>query len=138
MHNQSHNFPIRIYYEDTDAGGVVYHASYLNFCERARTELLRDVGFNQSSIVEKTGHLFVVRSAALDYRKPAVLDDSLNIATKINKIGNASIEFQQDIVRGDSVLVQVTITIVCVNEKMRPTRVPDDIRQALSQYLTQK
>ncbi|NEN76137.1 tol-pal system-associated acyl-CoA thioesterase [Pelistega sp. NLN82] len=108
-------FPIRVYYEDTDAGGVVFYANYLKFFERARTEWLRHLGLHQSVLVEQANILFVVTYAQLDYKRPARLDDALLIKTQIKKIGKASIDFEQICMRQDEILVRCDIQIACVN-----------------------
>lgn len=92
-------FPIRIYYEDTDAGGVVFYANYLKFFERARTEWLRAHGVIQQNLTERTGLIFVVRHTAVDYLAPARLDDRLTIVSRVDKLGHVSIEFSQEAVR---------------------------------------
>lgn len=133
----THNLPIRIYYEDTDAGGIVYHASYLRFCERARSEMLRAVGYNNAQFSKKTGLLFVVRHATLSYHKPAYLDDALMVKTSLKKLGGASALLQQDIYRDDELLVEVEIVLVSIGPDMKATRIPDEARQALEKFTQQ-
>ncbi|WP_424933689.1 tol-pal system-associated acyl-CoA thioesterase [Amaricoccus macauensis] len=128
----AHEFRLRVYYEDTDAGGVVYHANYLCFAERARSEALIDLGLSQTYLRESQGFLFMVRAAALDYRAPAFLEDELVVRTRVDLLGGARILMRQDICRGDQILVVCDITLVCVGTEGRAARVPDDIREKLA------
>ena len=95
------SWPVRVYYEDTDSGGVVYYANYLKFMERARTELLRSVGYEQDQLQQELGIIFAVHSANIQYKKPARFNDELNVFTSITHIGKASINFKQSIYLGD-------------------------------------
>jgi acyl-CoA thioester hydrolase len=106
---------LRAYYEDTDAGGVVYYASYLRFFERARTEWLRAFGVDQRRLNAEGGPLFVVRSARIDYLSPARLDDELTVFTSISALGRASVSFSQRVERAGVLLVDAEIRIVAVN-----------------------
>jgi len=126
-----HNCQFRVYYEDTDAGGVVYYANYLKFAERARTEYLRDVGINQSELAEKDGILFVVRHVSLDLKKPARLDDMLSINTNVEKIAGASIIMRQEISCGQIDLAHLSVKIACVDTNMRPARLSDNVKSKL-------
>jgi len=119
-------FPVRVYYEDTDAGGVVYYANYLRFAERARTEFIRYLGKNQIDDLNKNKQAFVVRKAEADYLKPAVLDDMLTVTCKIIEKGGASVTVYQEILRKEDVLVKITIKAAYVDiEKKRPIRLPE-------------
>lgn len=129
-----HHLPVRIYYEDTDAGGIVYHANYLRFCERARSEMLRSVGYNNAQFVKKTGFMFVVRHAAIEYFLPAFLDDSLVVKSSLSHLGGASATLQQDIYRDDTLLVKVEIVLVCVDVSMKAARIPEEARNALKNF----
>ena len=122
-------FPIRIYYEDTDAGGVVYYANYLRFAERARTEFLRHIGFgNQQEILEKDRFAFMVRHVEADYRAPAVLDDLLHITCETIEQTGATVTLLQQVMRGDDVLVEIKVKAVYVSlEKKRPIRMPKEL-----------
>lgn len=123
---------IRVYYEDTDAGGVVYHANYLKFFERARTEWLRKLGVNQSELATNRQLVFVVKDIGLHYRKPAMLDDLLHIRSHISRLGRASITFAQTALRGEELLCESTIQVCCVNtDLMRPSVFPPDLRTLL-------
>lgn len=131
---------IRVYYEDTDAGGVVFYANYLKFFERARTEWLRSFGFGQQQLVDTSGAMFVVKSTTVDYLSPARLDDELRLTVEVEKCRNASIEFVQEAWRLPSgsgapedaqkatLLARGRITVVCVGSaSFRPQAIPDDI-----------
>jgi acyl-CoA thioester hydrolase len=125
-------WPIRVYYEDTDAGGIVFYANYLKFFERARTEWLRACGVDQRKLAEETGALFVVRSTALDYRAPARLDDMLRIVSRIDRLGRASVDFAQEAWRDDTLLATGSIRVGCVDSKaMRPAAIPPPVLAAL-------
>ncbi|MCB1917968.1 MAG: tol-pal system-associated acyl-CoA thioesterase [Rhodocyclaceae bacterium] len=124
---------IRVYFEDTDAGGVVYYANYLRFCERARTEWLRAKGFSQQALIDESAIAFVVRRLAADYRGSARLDDELEILTSIERIGGASIVFAQRVQRGPSCLFEARVTVACIDlGKHAATAIPMAIRQRLS------
>lgn len=125
------HFPIRVYYEDTDAGGVVYHAQYLNFFERARTEYLRTLGFSQQQLLEQN-LAFVVKKIEIDYKMPARLDDLLVIDTTIVEIKKASLVFKQSLWREDRCLSQAFVQVATVNLlTMKPIAMPHPIYQAL-------
>ncbi len=122
--------PVRVYYEDTDAAGVVYYANYLKYCERGRTEWLRGMGFDQSRLLADRGLVFVVRSVQADYLKPALLDDQLEVVTRIDKLSRASVTFGQVIQRDGLILFDAQINVACVDwNERRPTPIPADIRQ---------
>ena len=124
--------PVRVYYEDTDAGGIVYYANYLKFAERGRTELLRSLGFENKSLSDRDGLLFVVRHLEADYAASAYLDDLLAVETRVVEIGNASFTMDQAIRRGGKLLVSLRVKLVCVNNKGKPVRVPAELRAALA------
>jgi acyl-CoA thioester hydrolase len=141
-HDQKPNaftIPVRIYYEDTDAGGVVYYANYLKFFERCRTEWLRDIGHDQADLLRDPGIAFVVRTVNVEYLKPARLDDQLMVGLEVEKITRAQIFFRQHIRRanpdtdgGWDELVTGTIQIVCVNSTlMKTTSIPPLLRTKL-------
>ena len=118
-------WPVRVYYEDTDAGGVVYYANYLKFTERARTEWLRACGFEQTDLAAHHGVVFVVRSAAIDYLKPARFNDSLQVTVELIKVGAGQIDLVQRVIRNDDLLAKAAVKIACVGvTTMRPTRIP--------------
>lgn len=124
--------PIRVYYEDTDAGGVVYHSQYLNFMERARTEALRSLGFAQSVLRDKMGVLFVVRGLEIKYQKPAVFDDELSIVTELIGMRRCQLTFRQIIQRVGEQLTEATVDVVCVDaHKFKPTSIPSEIQSSM-------
>ncbi|MGV6988891.1 tol-pal system-associated acyl-CoA thioesterase [Testudinibacter sp. P80/BLE/0925] len=124
--------PIRVYYEDTDAGGVVYHARYLHFFERARTEFLRNLGFEQQQLLQQFQLAFVVRSMQIDYRIAAKLDDCLTVETTVSQVKKASIIFEQKLFKQDELLSNATVLVASVNlSKMKPEPMPETIRTAL-------
>jgi acyl-CoA thioester hydrolase len=118
-------FLVRVYWEDTDAGGVVFYANYLKFFERARTEWLRALGIEQRALQETAGSIFVVADVALRYLAPAKLDDLLTVTVKVLEVGKASIALEQQAWRGDVLLAQGTVRVGCVNaSSLRPCRIP--------------
>lgn len=118
-------WPVRVYYEDTDAGNVVYYANYLKFAERARTEWLRALGFGQHALAHAHGIVFMVRSAALEYVKPARFDDALQVSVELSKVGAGQIDLVQRVLRGDELLARIAVKIACVAlGTMRPVRMP--------------
>lgn len=135
IHNTSINpsvWPVRVYYEDTDAGGVVYYANYLRFCERARTERLRSLGIDQRALNAEHGIVFVVRRIEADYLRGAELDDALQVFSHIIDMGAASLKFDQKIMRGNEHLFSATITIACLDShRWRATRIPEFLRTLL-------
>lgn len=122
-------FPVRVYYEDTDAGGIVYYANYLKFAERARTEFIRSLGVRQQDGLENEDKFgFVVRHCDIDYQAPAVLDDELVVSCRVTAAGGASIDMHQDVMRGDQVLVSIDVKVVYVSLRTkRPSRIPKDL-----------
>lgn len=131
-----HSIPIQIYYEDTDAGGVVYYGNYLKFAERGRTEMLRALGFENKKLQDDKGLMFVVRHVDIDYLKPGFLDDALTMHTSITTLKNSSFVMRQTVCRGDDVICDMKVTLVCVEkESVKPAKVPEDIRKGFEQYL---
>ena len=117
---------IRIYYEDTDAGGIVFYANYLKFFERARTEWLRGAGVAQQALVAEHGAIFVVKNVNVDYHAPARLDDELKLTLNIEKLGRASVLFAQQAWCGDVLLASATVKVGCVDAAtLRPRSLPD-------------
>jgi acyl-CoA thioester hydrolase len=126
------SWPIRVYYEDTDAGGIVFYANYLKFFERARTELLRACGVDQTRLADETGAMFIVRSTALDYRAPARLDDVITVVSRIERLGRASVDFAQEAWREGTLLATGSIRVGCVERTaIRPTAIPPSVLAAL-------
>ena len=119
-------WPVQVYWEDTDAGGVVYHSQYLNFMERARTEFLRSLGLVQIKLRDDLGILFVVRDIQIRFKKPAKFDDELNVNTQLLKVGRSLLEFEQNIYRGDEHLIAAKVDVVCIGaDSFRPVSIPD-------------
>ncbi len=124
--------PLRIYYEDTDAGGVVYYANYWKFCERGRTEWLRALGFEQQALLDEAGLAFVVRKVEGDYLRPARLDDEIVVNTVMADARRASLKFTQYIERGTERLFTATVSIACLDlASGRPAAIPEHIRKTL-------
>lgn len=128
----THNLSARVYYEDTDAGGVVYHSNHLKFAERGRTEYLRSLGFLNSGLMNDEGVLFVVRRVEADYLKPARLDDLLTVKTALQTVKNTSFLMKQDIMRGDDLLFSMNVLLVCVNKDGKPVGIPPAIKDAFN------
>jgi acyl-CoA thioester hydrolase len=119
---------VRVYYEDTDAGGIVFYANYLKFFERARTEWLRALGVNQQQMLEQHGAMFVVKNASVDYHAPAKLDDVLTLTLSIEKLGRASVQFVQQAACGAALLASARVKVGCVDRAaLRPRCLPDDV-----------
>jgi acyl-CoA thioester hydrolase len=129
-------WPVRVYYEDTDAGGVVYYANYLKFMERARTEWLRDRGFEQDALREREGVLFVVHAVAVRYRQPARFNDLLMVESRIDRMGRVRIVFGQRVCRDTpeaELVCDGRIEVACVTaDSFRPTAIPERIRAEFS------
>ena len=125
---------VRVYYEDTDAGGVVYHSNYLNFMERARTEWLRHIGFEQHTLIEQDRILFAVRKVSIDYHKPALFNELLDVKTHVADQRNASLVFEQIIFnQSEEIICKAEIKIACLNCKtMKPETIPETIISELN------
>ena len=117
-----YEFPVIIYWEDTDAGGIVYHANYLKFTERARTDLLKFIGINQQQMMADDAPNFVVRDCTIEFLRPAKLEDVLTVKTSLIEIKSATLRMQQDIFRGDEVLIKSAVRIACLQKNGRPAR----------------
>lgn len=129
-----HIMHFHIYYQDTDAGGIVYHSNYLNYAERARSELLFDMGLSNTQLINQ-GVAFVLRRVTLDYQRPARLDDLLTVETVVSEIKNASMEMEQTFLRGDETLVVVRLQLAFVNpQTLRPIRMPEEIKALFLKY----
>lgn len=126
-----HQFHIRVYYEDTDAMGIVYYANYLRFTERARTEYLRAHGIDQSRMRAESGRMLAVRRLSAEYLAPARLDDVLTVATRLGAHGAARFTMHQQVLRGDAVLFAAEVEIVCISSDGRPVRFPEPLRGLL-------
>lgn len=124
----THSLPIRVYYEDTDAGGIVYHASYLRFAERGRTEMLREGGFEHADLFKEQGVAFAVVSLAINYKSPAKLDELLVVKSHISRLGGASMDMVQDIYRGEDLICEIKVTLVCIDKSLKAVRLPQVVR----------
>jgi len=125
---------LKVYYEDTDAGGIVYYANYLKFLERARTEALVTLGFNNKKIKEDFGSLIIVKSCNIEYKKPAYLEDELNIRSFVKTITKTSFFMNQFISRGEDMLVEAKVHLVFVNKEGKPIRIPGILFQDFKPY----
>lgn len=127
------SWPVRVYWEDTDAGGVVYYANYLKFLERARSEWLRALAIHQAELAAEADVLFVVRRVEADYLRPARFDDALRVQCRITEMGRASLTMAQQVLRGDEVLLSAQVKLACVSASaMRPAKIPPYIFAKLS------
>lgn len=127
------NWPVRVYYEDTDLGGVVFYANYLKFYERARTEMLRALGFEQDALIVEQSVIFAVRSVQLDYLKPARFNELLHVSAQLSCVRNASITFAQTVTRDGELLNTANIRIACLDSNtMRPKIIPEVIKHAFN------
>jgi len=125
---------IKIYYEDTDSGGVVYYANYLKFLERARTEALFSIGFSNKKIKEQYSSLIIVKSCNIEYKKPAHLEDELTIRSFVKSITKTSFFMKQIITRGDDEIVDSKIHLVFVNKEGKPVKIPEEIYSKFKPY----
>jgi len=134
-----HLHPIRVYYEDTDAGGIVYHSCYLNFAERARTEMVRELGISQQILLQE-GTAFAVRRALVDFLRPARLDDLLTVETELRAIGGASLDLDQIIRRNDdgTELVRIEVRLGYITLSGRPTRLPAAMRDLFGTWISER
>jgi len=131
----THSYPIRVYYEDTDVAGIVYYANYLKFAERARTEMLRLVGVNQSEMTDRYGMVFAVRSCAAEFLRPARLDDLIEVRSRLVKLAAATIQAVQAIWRGGDELARLDLRVACLRQDGRPGRIPGPVRRVLEPYV---
>ncbi len=135
--DKTHHLPIRIYYEDTDFSGVVYHASYLRFMERGRTECLRLTGIGHTELLEgETPLVFAVRRMNIEFSRPARIDDVINVQTRFTASRGARIEVQQKILRADEVLISAQVQIACIDLNGRPRRLPPALGTLLASFLS--
>jgi acyl-CoA thioester hydrolase len=128
----SHSFPLRVYYEDTDAAGIVYHANYLKFAERGRSEMLRSLGFPHRKLGAEDGVGFAVRRCSVDYLVPARLEDALTVDTMLGEIGAATLQLHQQIRREGQLLADLDIVVACIGRDGRPRRLPNALRAVLA------
>jgi acyl-CoA thioester hydrolase len=126
-------WPLRVYYEDTDAAGVVFYANYLNFMERARTEWLRALGFEQTTLMQERNVVFVVRSLAVEFLRPALFNDALDVTVALKAARGSVLEISQSVRRGQDVLVSGDVRVACVNtQTFKPVRIPKSILDKLA------
>ena len=133
MH-KNFNHKVKVYYEDTDSGGVVYYANYLKFLERARTEALVNLGFSNNKIKEDFGALIIVKSCKIEYKKSAYLEDELNIRSFIKSVTKTSFFMNQFISKGKDIIVEAKVHLVFVNSLGKPIRIPDTLFQYFKPY----
>ena len=136
-----HVYPVRVYYEDTDAAGIVYHANYLRFAERARTEMMRCLGAKRRALIWNEGVAFAVRSANADFCLPARLDDPLTVETGVEEVGGASMRLTQSVLGSAAksvpsvLLVRMSVRLACIDSSLRPARMPKAVRTALQELV---
>jgi acyl-CoA thioester hydrolase len=131
-----YSFPVRVYFENTDAGGVVYHAEYLKFLERARTEWLRHLGFEHQALARSHRVLLVVTTMAIDFAKAARLDDTVAVSVRLESLGKVRCVFAQEIRRDDEVLVRAKVTVASVvAETFKPVEIPEPLRKKMEAAL---
>ncbi|MEM6680303.1 MAG: tol-pal system-associated acyl-CoA thioesterase [Pseudomonadota bacterium] len=126
----AHRHSLRVYYEDTDLAGVVYYANYLRFIERGRSEALRALGIDQVAL-ERDGLVFVVRRIEAEYRRPARFDDVLEVVTRLQRLGGASVSLDQTVLRAEELLFVARVQLAVMGRNGRPQRLPDAVREAL-------
>lgn len=127
--SQKFSEKFRVYYEDTDAGGIVYHANYLAFFERARTDFLRDLNIHQSDLVKNEKVIFVVRRCEIDYLSPARLDDLIEVSAEVTKISATSLVMHQEMKKDDKLLAAMDVVVVCIDsENFRPKKIPENVK----------
>jgi len=124
-----HELKVRVYYADTDAEGIVYYANYLRFAEYARTEMMRDDGFEHAQLFHESGMGLVVASVNINYKSSAKLDDLLTVKSKVTKLGGASMKMQQNVYRDDELLTEIDVTLVCVDKSLKAVRLPKKVRE---------
>jgi len=122
---------LKIYYEDTDSGGVVYYANYLKFIERARTEIINELGFTLNSLLKDHDRLFLVKKIECDYIESCKLEDTLTVKSKILSLKNASLELEQNIYKKNNIIFKSKILMVCVNSQGVPSKIPDDLQRLM-------
>ena len=131
-----YSFPMRVYFENTDAGGVVYHGEYFKFLERARTEWLRHLGFDHQALGRQHRAVFVVTAASIEFAKPARLDDTLAVSVRLESLGKVRCVFAQEVRRDDEVLVRAKVTVACLQvESLKPAEIPEPLRKKMEAAL---
>ena len=128
-------YDLKVFYEDTDAGGVVYYANYLKFLERARSEAIYSLGFSNTQLKENFGIVIIVKSCNINYIKSAVFEDKLSVFSSLKKLSNTSFIMQQEIKRDEELLSTSEICIVCINREKKPTKIPDELKSSLKDFI---
>ena len=131
----SFKYEVKIYYEETDAGGVVYYANYLKFLERARSEAIYELGFSNTELKKEFGVLIIVKSCNIDYKKPAIFEDKLSIISTIKEVTKTSFVMEQNINRDKELIASADIHLVSVNSDGKPTKISEILRNKLNEYL---
>jgi len=131
----AHLFAVRVYWEDTDAAGIVYYANFLKFMERARSDMVRRAGIDQAQLLAREGIFFPVRRCTVDYHQSARLEDELDVSTSVDRIGGASVDLLQEIQRHGELLVSARVRLACINQAGRPRRLPAAVRAAFAARL---
>lgn len=132
MSIETHSFPVRVYYEDTDLAGIVYYANYLKFIERGRSEWIASLGIDQMQLRAQEGIVFAVRRVEADYLRPALFGDDLEVTTRLTLIGGARLVLDQAVLRAGERIFQAEVTLVCMAEVGQAQRIPEKIRQLLA------
>lgn len=136
MTSFTHTFPVRVYYEDTDHGGMVYYANYLKFMERARTEFLRDAGIELDELESGAGVLFAVTEVHVNYRNPARFNDALTVDSRLIEAMGARLKFRQNICRENEILVEGEVRLACMDRGGKPRRIPAEVLQTIRPEIT--
>lgn len=134
MTHHHHQTDYRVYYEDTDAGGIMYHGNFINFCERGRSELLREIGYPASEVVSKLKTGFVVRALEAEYMAMVKLDDLLSVRSYVKQMKNSSFVMEQSIFCQNKVVFKMDVTLVCIDMQGKPTRIPQVLRDKFEDY----
>ena len=132
MSGREHIFALRVFWEDTDAAGIVYYANYLKFMERARSEMVRMAGLDQSALLDRDGVVFAVKRCAVDFLRPARLEDELSVGTRVTRVGGASLDLEQVVRRAGEDLVRATVRLACIARDGKPKRLPAAARQVMA------
>ena len=129
------SFKVKVYYEDTDAGGVVYYANYLKFLERARSEVIYSLGYTNTSILERFGILLIVKSCNIEYKKPARFEDSLEIISEIKSFTKTSFLMKQNILKNNELISDADVHLVSVDKKGKPSKIPEELKKKIRKLI---
>ena len=135
MMSSSFLYNLKIYYEDTDAGGVVYYANYLKFLERARSEAIYKLGYTNTNLKKEYGIIILVKSCNIEYKKPAIFEDKLSIISTIDEITKTSFMMKQEIKRGEELIAASKVHLVTINLRGKPTKIPNNLKNLMSDYV---